>query len=107
MGRPIKCEHCKLMYDCEYTYLGECTNGQLWDSLKRQCVNTPEELSTKDMLSKPITDLAKLIGQKWFLPLENLAEETGVAKKWVTQAVRGGKVGKHVEQQLRDFLGKL
>lgn len=54
-----------------------------------------------------ITELAKLIGQKWYLPLYELAKEAGVGKRWVTQAVRGGHIPPRVEMKLREVLEKL
>lgn len=61
----------------------------------------------KIMMETPVTELSQLIGQKWFLPLEQLAEQSGVAKRWITLAVRGEKIGQHVERKIRDFLEKL
>lgn len=105
MSDFVKCEHCKEMYHCERTYLGGCTYGEVWDEKKQSpSGETFAEKSTKYMLNAPITELSKLIGRKWFLPLEQLAERSGVAERWITQAVRGEEIGRHVEQKIRDFL---
>ena len=31
----VKCENCKLFYECEYSYLGGCTNGIKWNEQEK------------------------------------------------------------------------
>ena len=63
--------------------------------------------NTMCMMETPITDLSRLIGAKWFRPLEELAKEAEVAMRWVTQAIRGGKIPPNVEKKLREALDRL
>ena len=63
--------------------------------------------NTMCMMETPITDLSRLIGAKWFRPLEELAKEAGVYMRWITQAVRGGDIPQNIEQKLREVLDKL
>lgn len=62
---------------------------------------------TQDMMDKPITELSRLIGAKWFRPLEELAKEAGVGMRWITQAVRGGSIPSNIEKKLREALDNL
>lgn len=62
------------------------------------------ENATKAMMETPITDLSRLIGAKWFLPLEELSKKSGVAMRWITQAVRGGKIHPNIEKKIREVL---
>lgn len=65
-------------------------------------------IHTKRMLAMPITDLSRLIGRKWFLPLRTLAERSGVPLYTIYRAVEGGKLKAHNhEQKLRMFLETL
>ncbi len=67
-----------------------------------------DELETKIMLKKPITPLSKLIGQKWFLSLDKLAEKSGVSVCTLKKVLNGyGYVSEKCEQKIRDFLEKL
>ena len=59
---------------------------------------------TKIMMSKPITDLARLIGRKWFLPLEKLAERSGVSVWAILKILNGEKVAETIADKLRHFL---
>ena len=63
--------------------------------------------NTMLMLEKPITELSRLIGAKWFRPLDELAKKADIAMKWVTQAVRGGKIPPEFERKLREVLESL
>lgn len=69
--------------------------------------NGHEARYTKIMLSKPITDLSRLIGEKWFLPLEKLAEESGVSLKIIIKAVHGESIWIVNEKKIRKVLEKL
>ena len=66
-----------------------------------------DERSTKIMMERPITELSRLIGEKWFLSIDLLAEKCGVNKRWISQALNGGEIGRHIEQKIRDYLEKL
>lgn len=66
--------------------------------------DTYEERTTKIMLARPITDLSRFIGEKWFLSIDLLAEKCGVNKRWISQTLNGGKVSKKIEQKIRNFL---
>ena len=66
-----------------------------------------DERSTRIMMSNPITELSRLIGAKWFKPLEKLAEGAGVHLLTVKKAIRGEQILPRYEEKLRDFLGKL
>jgi predicted transcriptional regulator len=68
---------------------------------------TYEERSTKIMMEKPITELSKLIGAKWFLTLEQLAEKSGVPLLTLRKAIRGMEISSCYEKKLREFLSKL
>lgn len=63
--------------------------------------------TTEIMLNTPITDLSRLIGQKWFLPLEKLAEASGVSMYTLSRAVRGEKIVAWCEERIRKVLEKL
>ena len=63
--------------------------------------------NTMLMMEKPITELSRLIGAKWFLPLEELQKKTGVPMRWITQAVRGGKIPAEYEKKIREVLESL
>lgn len=62
------------------------------------------EYETKIMMSKPITELSKLMGRKWFLTLEKLSEQSGVSLWAVHKAVNGEKIAPQAEEKLRAFL---
>ena len=49
-------------------------------------------------------DLKTLIGHKWFLTLDKLAERAGVGEETVRHVVRGEKILPRYEEQLRKFL---
>lgn len=68
---------------------------------------TYEEMSTRVMLSKPKTELASLIGRKWFLSLEKLAEQSGVPLLTIKRALNGGVVTEKFQKKLTEFLVKL
>ena len=63
--------------------------------------------NTMLMMEKPIAELSRLIGAKWFRPLDELAEKADVPMRWVTQAVRGGKIPPEFERKLREVLESL
>ena len=71
---------------------------------KQENRNGYDVRSTKIMMERPITELSQLIGEKWFLSIELLAEKCGVNKRWISQALNGGKVSKKIEQKIRNFL---
>ena len=66
-----------------------------------------DERTYKIMMSKPITDLSRLIGSKWFLPLERLAEKSGVSMTVITRAVHGEEIAPWNEKKIRKVLEKL
>lgn len=66
--------------------------------------NTYDERSTKIMMAKPITDISRLIGEKWFLGIEKLAERSGVYVNTIKKVLQGEPIGKHSERTLRKFL---
>ena len=66
-----------------------------------------DERSTKIMMNKPITELSRFIGSKWFLSTERLAEKSGVPYTTIRKAVEGEKIAPHHEEKLRLFLDKL
>ena len=66
--------------------------------------NTYEERSTKIMLEKPITPLARLIGRKWFLTIEELAERAGVSVHTLSRVLQGERIGAETERKLTAFL---
>ena len=68
--------------------------------------NGHEERNTRIMMEMPITDLSRLIGEKWFLPLEKLAEESDVSLSIVIKAVHGNKIGYWSEKKIRRVLNK-
>lgn len=68
---------------------------------------TSEERLTKIMTSKPITDISRLIGRKWYLPLEQLAEQSGVRLYSILKAVKGENITPLNEKNLRTFLERL
>ena len=51
-----------------------------------------------------MTDIQKLIGQKWFLPLDRLAERTGIKRVTILRALRGGAIYPAYERKLKEFL---
>ena len=53
-----------------------------------------------------MTDLQKLIAAKWFLPLEILAERSGVYIKTIQRVLQGEEDGDWREQKLRKYLEK-
>lgn len=68
----------------------------LWDGL--------EGYKTKKMIETPKTKLSRLIGRKWFLSLETLAERSGLGICTIRTAVRGGKQQPECEKKLTEFL---
>ena len=50
------------------------------------------------------TELKRLIMDKWFLPLETLAQRSGVYIATIRRVMRGDEVGDWREQNLREFL---
>ena len=74
--------------------------------MKRE-INGCEETHTKRMLAMPITDLSRLIGRKWFLSLENLAEKSGLPRGTIARAVNGGEILPRYEDKLRAYLEAL
>lgn len=67
-------------------------------------VTGTDENITKRMMSMPITDISKLIGAKWFLPLEKLSERTGISVSILEGAVEGQKIHISNERKLRKYL---
>ena len=63
-----------------------------------------EERTTKIMLSKPITELSRLIGMKWFLPIEKLSQRSGVSLRIIYSALAGEKLTDYSKSKLMDFL---
>ena len=63
-----------------------------------------EERTTKIMLSKPITELSRLIGMKWFLPIEKLSQRSGVSLRIIYRALAGEKLTDYSKSKLMDFL---
>jgi len=53
---------------------------------------------------KPMTELACLIGRKWFLSLEELSARAGVPKSIIKRAVQGITKGDQNERRLFEFL---
>ena len=51
-----------------------------------------------------MTDLQKLIAAKWFLPLETLAQRSGVYIKTIQRVLQGEEDGDWREQKLRKYL---
>ena len=66
-----------------------------------------DERSTKIMMNKPITELSRLIGAKWFLPLERLAKEAGIGIETCQKALYGKEILPRYEKKLRAFLDRL
>lgn len=62
------------------------------------------EYETKSMMERPITAISRLIGQNWYGTLEALAVKANVAKKYVTIAIRGGKIPLKIENKIREAL---
>ena len=70
-----------------------------------QIHRTYEELTTEIMLKKPITKLSRLIGRKWFLPLEKLSAQSRVPLQTIVRAVNGEEnILDRYEQRLTAFL---
>lgn len=67
-------------------------------------ITKADEYSTREMLKRPITEIARLIGAKWFLPPERLSEKSGVALSVIRSAIRGEKIHICYERKLRKFL---
>lgn len=65
------------------------------------------ERSTKIMIKKPITELSRLIGQKWFLPLEKLSEKSGVPLQIIKRAVGGDNIRIDNERKICKALEEL
>lgn len=63
-----------------------------------------EAETTKIMLKKPITKLLRLIGRKWFLPLEKLSAQSGVPLQTTVRAANGEKILERYERRLTAFL---
>lgn len=52
----------------------------------------------------PITELSRLIGAKWFLPIERLAAMAGVSMDTIKKALRGKRIHICDERKIRKFL---
>ena len=65
------------------------------------------EESCLRMIHAPKTEIAKLIGQKWFNTLDKLSKESGVALNVLKKAVQGKKIAGYNERKLRAFLSEL
>ena len=65
------------------------------------------EYFLKDMLDTPKTDLSRLMGAKWFLSLEKLAERADVPIGVVLRAVRGERLHPSNERKIRKVLNEL
>lgn len=71
-------------------------------------INGYVNIHTKRMLALPITDLSRLMGRKWFMPLSTLAERSGIPLYTLSRAIAGGDITAHNhEQKLRTFLEAL
>ncbi len=66
-----------------------------------------DERSTKIMMDMPITKLSRYIGAKWYLPLEQLAEKSGVPFQTIQNAIYGKDILPRHEKRIRAFLEKL
>lgn len=66
--------------------------------------NGSEERVTKQMLEYPISSLAKLIGSKWYLPLEKLSEKSGAPITAIIRVLKGKPIRADNERKLREFL---
>lgn len=62
---------------------------------------------TKDMISLSHSELAKLIGEKWFNTLDKLVEASGLGKHTLLSAIEGKKISPTYEKKLRAFLEQL
>lgn len=51
-----------------------------------------------------MTDLQKLIAAKWFLPLETLAQRSGVCFAHIQRVLHGEEIVDWSEKNLRKFL---
>ena len=55
MSKRVDCSSCKHMYDCDYTYLGGCTNGKEWeedgDNEKPFIVNVTKDRGKEDLIN--------------------------------------------------------
>ena len=67
-------------------------------------VYTVEELNTKYMLEKPITELSKTIGGGWFLSLESLSDKSGVKLQTIQRAIHGEPIATWFEKKIRNAL---
>lgn len=67
-------------------------------------INGTETAHTQRMLGLHITELARQIGRKWFLPLEQLAERAGVFYQSLQHVLRGEEILPYLEERLRNFL---
>ncbi len=65
------------------------------------------DYSTQLMLHAPKSDLARLLGDKWFLSLERLAEMAGVPLKSAIRAAQGKHLHSYNERKIRKVLDKL
>lgn len=70
-------------------------------------IDNRDEYTLKVMLNTPKTDLSRLIGEKWYLSIERLAEKSGVPAKTIHRALHGQKIRQAYENKLRAFLNKL
>lgn len=66
-----------------------------------------KEYFLRDMLATPKTDLSRLMGAKWFLSLEKLADRSGVPLGVVLRAVRGERLHPSNERKIRKVLDEL
>lgn len=62
---------------------------------------------TENMINTPKTELSRLIGEKWFLGVDELSEQSKIPKRWITQVLHGDKISEKIEKRLRAFLEKL
>ena len=66
--------------------------------------NGYEGYLTKQMIERPISPLARLIGNKWFMSGEMLAERVGVSADAISRLLNGDKVGEKTENKIRTYL---
>ena len=66
--------------------------------------DTYDERTTKIMMRKPVTELSRFIGSKWFLTLDKLAERTGVSLGVITAAVEDKPIRPWNEAKIRRYL---
>lgn len=67
-------------------------------------INGIDSLSTIRMFEAPVTDLAKFIGENWFLPIETLAERADVGMSTISKILKGKDVSAEIETKVRNAI---